>query len=84
MRCICHRAGFLAGAGGVGNIDVYSLLKKDKLGGCLVSSGGGGKGGDGGLLLLSKSLKFGGWIEDSGETYGGWGGWGWEHGGING
>ena len=51
---------FFVGAGGVGNINFCSLLKKDKLGGRLVGGGGSGKGGDGGLLLLNKSLKFGG------------------------
>ena len=48
---------FFAGTGGVGNIDVCSLLKKCKLSGYLVGGGGGSKGSDGGLLLLNKSLE---------------------------
>ena len=44
-------------AGGFGNIDVCSLLKKGKLSGYLVCGGGGSKGSDGGLLLLNKSLE---------------------------
>ena len=48
---------FFAGTGGVGNIDVCSLLKKGKLSGYLVGGGGGSKGSDGGLLLLNKSLE---------------------------